>query len=90
MNDVEATQTRIRGNQNYLKDSVKKTFFTKQLIFSLEKHLLVKWFSIFFFLVSRFNYASTIENGIDRIINNDSSTTRNMNLNTKSEIKNKI
>lgn len=49
MNDVEATQTRIRGNQNYLKDSVKKTFFTKQLIFSLEKHLLVKWFFIFFF-----------------------------------------
>ena len=90
MNDVEATQTRIRGNQNYLKDSVKKTFFTKQLIFSLEKHLLVKWFFIFFFLVSRFNYASIIENGIDRIINNDSSTTRNMNLNTKSEIKNKI
>lgn len=42
MNDVEATQTRIRGNQNYLKDSVKKKFFTKQLIFSLEKHLLVK------------------------------------------------
>ena len=89
MNDVEATQTRIRGNQNYLKDSVKKKFFTKQLIFSLEQHLLVKWFSIFF-LVSRFNYASIIENGIDRIINYDSSTTRNMNLNTKSEIKNKI
>ena len=49
MNDVEATQTKIRGNQNYLNDGVKKKFFTKLLIFSLEKHSLVKWFSIFFF-----------------------------------------
>ena len=48
MNDIEATQTRIIGNQNYLKDCVKNKIFTKQLIYSLEKHLLVKWVSIFF------------------------------------------
>lgn len=49
MNDVEATQTRIRGNQNYLKDSVKKKVFYEAINFFIRKTFIGKVVFHFFF-----------------------------------------